>query len=317
MSEKSSDKVSLTRRQAFAALGAGVVVAGSAAALAGAAVTNQAEQNAALQVQNLEMQLDALQKKNAEVQTQLADTQKQLSDTQNQLTAANVQIEIYKGLVGLFDTLDKIGLDAVIGSAIGAYAATLAALEGGVDALKAGIISAENALDNFEKTFASIREGLTAAESALANVGALLKNAQELVANATSPILPFVEQAQKFFDDLLGKIPFGAGDAARKTINGIVGLMVGVPAALTELETGLFRMLREDWFSEDNARSIENTLTKPIVDGLLEPLRKFLEQVDAALNDWEAQVTRPVNNALSQREIVQKQIASYRAQNKV
>lgn len=317
MAENASDGIHLSRRQAVAALGAGVLVAGGAAALAGNEAMNWVKQDAALTAQELQAQLSELQKQNEQSQKQLVDAQQQLADTQRQLAAANVQIEIYKGLVGLFDTLDQIGIDSVIGAALGAYAGTLAALDAGVDALKAGIVTTQNALDNFENTFAAIRNALTAAENALANVGALLKNAQELVAQATTPILPFVDGARKFFDDLLGKIPFGAGEPARQTINGIIGLMVGVPVALDELQHGLFRTLREGWFTEDNARTIEATLTKPIITGLLEPLLQFLEQVDLTLNAWEAQVTKPVNNALSQRAIVQKQIAQYREQNSV
>jgi len=310
MTEKSSKDIQLSRRQAVAALGAGVLVAGGAAALAGAEATNWAKQDAALATQDLEAQLHELRQQNEQARQQLADAQRQL-------TAANVQIEIYKGLVGLFDTLDKIGIDAVVGGALTTYAATLTALEAGVDILHAGIVNTENALNNLEKTFASIRDALTAAENALANVGALLKNAQDLIAQATSPLLALADQTRKFFDDLLGKIPFGAGEPARQTLNGIVGLVAGVPTALAEIESGLFRALREGWFSDDNARAIETTLTQPIVNGLLEPLRKFLEQVDATLNDWETQVAKPVNHTLSQRAVVQKQIAEFRAQNNV
>lgn len=310
MTENSSDGIHLSRRQAVAALGAGVLVAGGAAALAGTEATHWAKQDTALQTQDLEFQLGELRKQNEQAQEQLADVSRQL-------VTANVQIEIYKGLVGLFDTLDEIGIDKVIGAALSAYAGTLAALEAGVDALKTGIVTAENALDNFESTFASIRRALTGAETALANVGALLKNVQELVASSTSPLLALADQARKFFDDLLGKIPFGAGEPARQTINGVVGLIAGVPAALTEIESGLFRTLRENWFSEDTARTIEATLTQPMIDALLEPLREFLDRVDMTLNGWEAQVTQPVNKALSQRAIVQKQIAEYRGQNKV
>jgi exonuclease VII small subunit len=310
MTEKTSDDIRLSRRQAVTALGAGVIVAGGAAALAGVEATNWAKQDAALQIQDLQFQLSELQKKNTAAQQQVEDAQRQLA-------AAKVEIEIYKGLIGLFDTLDKIGIDAVVGSALKAYAGTLAALKASIDGLKAGIVTAENALDNFESAFASIRSALTAAENAWANVSALLKNAQQLVAQATSPILPFVDQARKFFDDLLGKIPFGAGESARQTINSVVGLMVGVPAALDELENGLFRTLRDGWFSDDNARNLEATLAKPIVNGVLAPLRQFLDQVNTTLDDWETQVAKPVNNALSQREIVQQQIAAYRQQHKI
>lgn len=314
MAENPSDGITLSRRQAVAAIGAGVVVAGGAVALVGVEATNWAKQDAAQQVQDLQFQLTELTKKNEQA-VQLVMQEK--DQVQRELAAARVQIELYKGLVGLFDTLDHIGIDAIIGGALNAYTGTLAALDAGVDALKAGIVTVENALDNFENAFASIRGALTAAEDAWKNVGALFKNVQDLVAQATSPILSLVDQARKFFDDLLGKIPFGAGESARQTVNGFVGLVAGIPSALDALDDGLFRILREGWFSEDNARNLEATLTKPVINGVLEPLRQFLEQVDVTLKGWETQVTKPVNNALSQRDIVQKQIADYRTQHNV
>lgn len=298
MADKPSDKIALTRRQAVMALGAGVIVAGGAATVTGIAATDYAKRDAAQQIEDLQFQLSQAAKKQ--------------DDAQKQLAAAQLQIEIYKGLGGLYDTLDNIGIDSIIGSALGAYKASLDALEGGVKLLREGIVSAENALDSFESTFAGIRNALTAAENAWANVNALLKNAQDLIAQATSPILPLVDQATKFFDDLLGKIPFGAGEGARQGIRGIIGLVVAIPSALDALDDGLFRTLREGWFSNDNARNLEATLTKPIISGVLQPARKFLEQVEATLNNWEGQVAKPVNNALSQREIVQKQIAQYK-----
>lgn len=301
MAEKSQDEITLTRRQAVAALGAGVVVAGGAVAFTGIEATAWAKREAEQQLQDLQFQMTELRAKNDEAQ--------------KQLVAAQLQIEIYKGLTGLYDTLDKIGIDSIVGAALGAYKTSLDALQGAVNLLREGIVSAENALDNFENAFASIRAALTSAESAWANVGALLKNAQELVAQATSPILPFVDQARRFFDDLLGKIPFGAGEGARQAINGIIGLMVAVPSALDALDDGLFRTLRDGWFSEDSARNLEATLAKPITQNVLAPARKFLEQVENVLDDWEAQVAKPINTALAQREIVMKQIDAYKTKN--
>ncbi len=301
MANTKADEITLTRRQAVAALGAGVVAAGGAVAFTGIEATAWAKRAAAQQLADLQFQLSELQQKN--------------NDAQKQLVAAQLQIEIYKGLTGLYDTLDKIGIDSIIGAALGAYKGSLNALEGGLNLLREGIIKAENALDNFENAFAAIRRALTSAENAWANVNALFKNVQELVAQASSPILPLLDQARKFFDDLLGKIPFGAGEGARQTLNGITGLLVAIPGALDALDDGLFRTLREGWFSDDNARNVEATLAKPITQGVLKPARKFLDQVEATLNSWELQMAKPVNSALSQREIVQKQIAEYKKKN--
>lgn len=301
MADKTTDGITLTRRQAVAALGAGVIVAGGAVAFTGVEATAWAKREAELHIQDMEFRLAELQKKN--------------DDAQRQLAAARAQIEIYKGLTGLYDTLDNINFDALVGAALGAYKTSLTALQGGVNALREGIVRAENALDNFENAFAAIRNALDSAERAWANINALFKNAQTLLAQASSPILPFVDQARRFFDDLLGKIPFGAGEGARQTLNGITGLLVAIPSALDALDDGLFRTLREGWFSDDNARNLEATLTKPLITNVLQPARNFLEQVETTLGTWETQVAQPVNNAISQREIVLKQIADYRTKN--
>jgi hypothetical protein len=301
MIDKPSAGITLTRRQAVAALGVGVVAVGGAAAVTGIEATTWAKSQSDQQLQDLQFQIAELGKKRDEAQRQLA--------------AAHLQVQVYQGLVALYETLDKIGIDSIIGSALGAYQGTLHALGGGVQALRAGIVAAEDALNSFENAFAALRRALDDADTAWRNVGALLKNVQELVARATSPILSLVDQATKFFDDLLGKIPFGAGESARQTINGIIGLVVAIPSALDSLEHGLFQTMREGWFSADNAQNLEATLAKPIRSGVLEPARNLLDHVDSTLANWETQVSKPVSAALSQREIVQQQIAAYRSKN--
>lgn len=318
MADQGSEKV-LTRRQAFAALGVGVVAVGGAAAATAVEATKWANRDTEQQAQELYYQIDELEQKlsklNQQHEQKLSALNQQHEQTQRELAAAQVQIELYKGLTGLYSTLDNIGIDSVVGAALGAYKTTLDALGSSVNAIREGIVSTESALDSFEAAFASIRSALTAAEAAWANVNALFKNAQELIAQATSPVLPLLDQAGRFIDDLLGKIPFGAGESARKGLNGMKDLMVGVPAALDALDDGLFRTMRDTWFSDDNARSLEATLAQPIVNNLLQPARRFLDQVEYTLNGWENQVAQPVNNALSQRQIVMQQIVEYKDKN--
>lgn len=318
MADESSDKI-LTRRQAVAALGVGVVAVGGAAAVTAVEATSWAKRDGDQQAQELRFQVDELQQKLSELNQlhdqKLSELNKQHVKTQQQLAGAQAQIELYRGLSGLYDTLDNIGIDTVVGAALGAYKTTLDALSASVNLVREGIVSTESALDSFEATFASIRNALTAAEGAWANVNALFKNAQETVAQATSPLLPLIDQASRFIDDLLGKIPFGAGEGARRALNGMTGLMVGVPAALETFNDGLFRTMREGWFSNDNAQTLEATLAQPIVNNLLQPARRFLDQVQYTLNSWEIQVAQPVNSALSQRQIVMQQITEYKDKN--
>lgn len=315
MADNSADGINLTRRQAVAALGVGAVVVGGAAAFTAAQVNDAAKRTTDEQVQTLQTQLDALDQERAQAQHELEAANQALESANQQLAAAQLQIKVYQGLFGLYNTLEQVGIDTVATGALNAYKGTLAALETGVDTLKAGIITAENSLNNLENGFAGVREALTRAEAQWANVNALFGNAQQLIAQATSPVLPLIDQAGRFFDDLLAKIPFGAGEGARQTLNGIKGLLVAIPTALDELDDGLFRTLREGWFSDDNARSLQAVVATPITKALLEPARAFLETVDGALNNWEAQVSQPITAAVTQRAVVQKQIAEYKSQN--
>ena len=164
MADQGSEKV-LTRRQAFAALGVGVVAVGGAAAVTAVEATSWANRDADQQAQELHFQLDELtQQLNAQSQKPTALNQ-QHEQTQRELQAAQVQIELYKGLSGLYNTLDNIGIDSVVGAALGAYKTTLDALGGSVNLIREGIVSTESALDSFEATFASIRNALTNAEA--------------------------------------------------------------------------------------------------------------------------------------------------------
>lgn len=303
----SDDKINLSRRQAIAALGAGAVAVTVVGAGAAYEAATQARDEPLKQLDAAQKQASELQKQNGDLQAQLSDMEAQLSDMQNDLI-------VHKGLVALYSTLESIPMDTVIAGALGGYKALLDGLKGGVDVLRGAVKAAEGALDGLQNTFTLIRGALVVAEGGVANVGALLKNVQDLLNTTTAPAQPFIEQARQFFDDLLGKIPFGAGDQIRKTVNGTVGLVVAVPSMLSSVKDGLIAPLRDGWFSDDSAKNLQGALIEPLKQNLLEPIVKFLDDVEATLGRWESDVSKPINAALADREAVRKQIGDYRQQ---
>ncbi len=275
-------KISLTRRQAMTALGVGAV---------------------ALTASHLGVAYEASQFAHEQSQPQLSDLQKEL--------------EKLRGLVALYDNLEKIGVDAIVGGALTAFKGFLDRLRGGVGLLSGGVSAAEGALNAFENTFALVRGGLKAAEEAIGNLVALLKNAESFLGQATSPTKPLIQQMRDFFDDLLSKIPFGVGDNIRKTIDGVVGLVTAIPNAVTSVNTRLLEPLRTSWFAEDNAKNLQGALLDPVKQKVFSPLKKFLGDVDQTLAHWESDVAEPVQAALDQREAVRKQITQYKQQHKM
>ncbi len=274
-----SDKVALTRRQALAALGAGVVTLGAT---------------------NLGTAYAAGEWGKEQDKQELADLQ--------------AEVEKLRGLVQLYESLDKIGIDAVITTAMSALKGFLDTLKNGVGLLRAAETTVEGLLGSFRNTFAVIRAGLNAAEQAVGSISGLLKNAETWLGQTTAPAQPLLTQVQQFFHDLIGKIPFGVGDNILKTVDGIVGLVAAIPDAILQVNTRLLEPLQTGWFSDDSAKNLQGSLIDPITHQLLDPLKKFLGDVDQTLAHWQTDMSSPVQTALDSRSVVRKEISDYKKQ---
>lgn len=233
---------------------------------------------------------------------------------QPEIDQLKAEVDRLKGLLALYESLEKIGIDTIISGAMAVYKGLLDGLRGGVSLLRGGIAAAQGTIGGFQSTYAVLGSALTAAEQAVDNVAALLKNVQDLLGQATSPIEPLIRQVREFFDNLLGKVPFGVGDNIRQTIDGIAGLVIAIPSMVSSVKTSFLEPLRATWFSTDTARNIQGSLLDPINNQLLEPVAKFLDDVEQTLARWETDVSAPVQAALSQRDAVRKQIADYKSQ---
>jgi hypothetical protein len=241
-------------------------------------------------------------------------TQWEQQQHQPEIDELKAEVERLKGLLALYENLEKIGIDAIISGAVSVFRGLLEGLRGGVALLRGGIGAAEGTISGFQSTFAVLRGALTAAEQAIANIAALLKNAQDFLGQTTSPLDPLIQQVRQFFDDLLGKIPFGVGDNIRHTVDGIAGLVIAIPSMVLAVGTGFLEPLRATWFSDDAAKNVQGSLVDPIKHSVLEPLDKFLDDIDQLLARWESDVATPVQGALGQRDAARKQIADYKSQ---
>jgi hypothetical protein len=236
---------------------------------------------------------------------------------QPEIDELKAEVEKLKELVALYESLDKIGVDGVIVGAITTFKSLLDGLRTGISLLRGGVSTAEGTISGFLSTYAVLRGALTGAEQAVDNVAALLKNVQDLLGQTTSPLEPMIRQVQQFFDDLLGKIPFGVGDNIRQTVNGMSGLVIAIPSMVLAVKTSFFDSLRATWFSDDSAKNVQGSLLDPITHMVLEPLDKFLDEVEQTMAHWESDVSTPVQAALDQRAATRKQIAEFKSQNKM
>ncbi len=288
-SENKSDKIALTRRQALVAAGAGVAVLGAT---------------------GLGVAYAGGQRCDAQIQQQQADLQQQQADVQK-------QVEDLKGLVKLYETLEQIRIDAIIAAGIAVLNGFFGTLKNGVALLGAAVTTIEGLLAAFKNTFTVIRAGLTAAEQAVSHISSLLQDAQNWLGRTTAPAQSVFAQVQQFFHDLISKIPFGVGDNILKTVDGLVGLVGAIPDAILQINTKLLEPLQTGWFSDDNTKNLQGTLIDPITHQLLDPLNKFLGDVNQTLAHWQSDMVDPVQTALNNRAAVQAQITDYKKQHNI
>ncbi len=233
------------------------------------------------------------------------------------LTATEYELEIAKlrTLLKLYQELDKVGLDAILKTALKAIKMPLEAVKGGVKAIKEAIEKAEEALAKFLAFLARWREILKEGEKVLLVLGSGIEEAGKLMSGAIGKILPFAEAVIEFFAQLLRKLPFGAGRELGEALESIKNLLRELPENMGKISSGLIESLKEDIAPKGNGKAkAEEEFSEPIKTGLLEPLKKFLDDVNSLVESFEKDFSTPIEEALAKREEIRQQIEEFRRQ---
>lgn len=225
------------------------------------------------------------------------------------------QIRQLRGLVTLYEDLEKIGMDAVVGAGIGAAEAALKGLREGVSLLRKAVEAADGAAAAVESALPALRSGLMEAEGLVGVVGGQLKLLQSALFDATGKLAPVTDAIGAFLTDLIGKIPFGVGGSILEAIRRLSALVAGLPATLDGLTRQLLTPLGAEWLSEDDTKSLKGRLLTPVRQNLLKPLVQHLDGLGGFLTDLEAKLFAPGKQAISERAKVREKITQYRVAN--
>ncbi len=228
--------------------------------------------------------------------------------------AADAEIARLRGLVDLYEKLEKIGLDAILQTGMAAVALPLEAVEIGANALKGGLELVEKGLRSVEEALPTAQESLLWLEgriSALADGIEKLETAlgQALDKAAGTPL----GQAVKDFATLvLDNLPFGLGDKIRAVLDGLATLVTGVDDLLEGINTRLLEPLRQKWFSTEEGQGVGATLIDPVVEHILDPLEGHLADLTTLVDTWQQKLVAPAGRALEERSRVREEIARYK-----
>jgi len=219
-----------------------------------------------------------------------------------------------KGLLALYENLEKIGLDAIVSTGVAAVGLLLEGVESGSLAIKAGLDTVERLLLDFEEAFPTIRAGIEWTEGVVSAFADKLQALEDAIEGVLEKAQPITEALGSFFNFVLDLLPFGYGDKIRITLDRIDDIVTSIPQAVEGINTKLLEPLRRDWFSEEEGKGLKGGLIDPIVTRLLDPLEAFLGKLAELVGSWEEKLVGPIQKSISERDAIREQIAHYKAE---
>jgi hypothetical protein len=226
---------------------------------------------------------------------------------------ADAEILQLKGLISLYEELEKIGIDAVIGAGITTAEKGLGTVRDGVVLLRKAVDVVDAAVANLEGAIPALRSGLSLAEGFVSLLGGQLNLIRTAVQEATGKLSPAADAVGGLLAELVSRIPFGVGEKILEANRRTGELVAGLPKALEAIGNQLLAPLRTDWLSEEEGKGLKGLLLTPVRSNLLKPLRGFLDDVAAFLTGLEGKLIAPGKTVLGEREKVRQKIVQYRA----
>ncbi len=227
---------------------------------------------------------------------------------------ADKEVELLKlrALVGLYENLEKIGIDSIIATGMNIVRGALDAVKTGVRLARDGVTAVETALKNFQTLIDNLRGAADLATRVLTELAQKVKDAETFVGGILGSARPLAESIANFFNELIKKIPFGVGAEISRAINALVDLIRVIPTVIDAILNQLLKPLRDLFFPATGNAMVKTTLFDPIINNLLTPLKKLLTDLETFIDKWDKDFTKPVQNALDERAQIRKQIVAMR-----
>lgn len=227
---------------------------------------------------------------------------------------AGAELARLQGLVDLYETLEKIGLDAVLETGMAAVALPLAAVEAGAKALKGGLDLVERALLSLEEALPTAQESILWLEDRVSALAEGIEKLETALGKALEKAgsSPVVAALKDFASMILDNLPFGLGDKIRGVLDGLITLVTSVDELVEGINAFLLEPLREKWFSTGDGEGIGANLVNPLVEHILDPLEAHLADLAVLADNWQNKLMAPAEQALVERAQVREEIALYR-----
>jgi hypothetical protein len=216
-----------------------------------------------------------------------------------------------RGLLGLYESLEQVGIDALLSTGVALLSASIEGLETGITALERGVGLVDAGVSAFEDSFPFIRRGLALVENLFTRLENRVARLQELMADVQEIVSPLSDAVGSFFSSLVERIP-GVGPSIVDALDRISELVGSLPDAIGEVRSRLIEPLSDDWFTDDEESGLKGRLLNPLQEELLGPLESFLGGLAHTIDEWQEELIDPMERALAERDTIRGQIADYR-----
>lgn len=230
------------------------------------------------------------------------------SAVEAELARVRARLAKYEQAIALYEQLEKVGIDTIIAAGMGIVRGALDAVKVGIQIVRAGITAAETAVKSFQAWLESLRGGAELVTRVVTELSQKFKMAEGVVVAVLGVALPLAESIANFFNALLQKIPI-VGDEIRRATTALSDLVRVVPTLVDAVMSRLLKPLSDMFFPPSGDPTIKTNLFDPLTRNLLDPLKKFLSDVELALARWETDFAKPAQAALDERAKIRKQLA--------
>jgi len=230
------------------------------------------------------------------------------SAAEAELAKTRARLAKYEQVIALYEQLEKVGIDTLLATGMNIVRGAFDALRAGIQILRAGIATVENAFKNLLTLLDTLRSPADVVARALTELTQKFQAAESVIRAVVGTAQPLAEAIAGFFDALLQKIPI-VGPEIRRATTALSELVRAIPMVIDVVTNQLLKPLRENFFPAIGDPKIKLDLIEPTQKSLLDPLKKFLTDVETALARWENDFAKPVQAALDERAKIRKQIA--------
>lgn len=213
-------------------------------------------------------------------------------------------------LLGLYEMMEQVGLDGLIGAALTALGLSMEGLRLGATALRGAVDFIAAVLDRVESVVPQIRAGIHAADGFLGTIDGHMDRLEQMIGDVMEEAAPLTQAVDGFVQELLSYLPFGMGERIRAVAQEMAALIGLLPAGVGALRSGLFAPMRA-WFPSDDGADLGDQLFAPVRADLLDPTRALLDDLIGFTDRWDSELAGPVHAALAQRAEVRSQIVAY------